>query len=122
MSNFKINQKVVVIEQPSTNGCKNEPRGIAPNVKPNTIHTVKAICYCSNCGRQKLDIGLIMPPSTNLTIRCSCDNRYPHNGRWFLDSSNFRPLIYENISAEIADKLKLIEEKSDVEIKETILQ
>lgn len=113
--NFKLNQKVVAVLKPSTNGSSGEPKGIAPKVKPNAIHEVKAICYCSQCGRQKIDIGLTLPVNTNPNIKCSdCKNWYPSNGRWFLDSSNFRPLQYDNISAEIVEKLKVTEEKSDV--------
>ena len=118
MNNFKIGQKVVSVEKPVTNARNGQPRGIAPKVKSNTIHEVKAICYCSQCGRQKVDIGLIIPQITlqigTGKIICSCGFNYPHNGRWFLDSVNFRPLQYDNISAEIVEKLKLTEEKSDI--------
>ena len=113
--NFKISQQVVMVSKPITNVKNNgEPRGIVPQVKPNTIYEVKAICYCSQCGRQKIDIGLILPPNVKSDIKCGCGNRYPSNGRWFMDAINFRLVQYQNISSEIVEKLKVTEEKSDV--------
>ena len=116
MTNFKVGQKVarrlktVSNQHPPTVGTKS----VSPKVLPNTIYEVKAVCYCSNCGRQKIDIGLIMPPNCTPTMNCFCSVRYTHNGRWFLDAINFRPVLYDNISAEIVESLKLTEEKSDV--------
>ena len=114
MSNLKVGMNVVRIEKPFTNSKKGI-RGIAPPIQPKIVYVIKAICYCSKCGSQKIDIGLILPPNPSLTIECNeCRTRYPTNGRWFVSSINFRPVQYQNISAEILETLKITEEKYDV--------
>ena len=115
MSNLKVGMNVIRIEKSSINTNNTGPRGILPEIKYNTVYEVKAVCYCSQCGSQKIDIGLILPVNINPHIECSdCKNRYPANGRWFVAAINFRPVQYQNISAEIVETLKVTEEKSDV--------
>ena len=115
MNNLKVGMKVIQVENPSRLPKIDKPRMNCPVIKPRTIYEVKAVCYCSQCGSQKIDIGLA-PPSESKRMECSdCKNVYPANGRWFLAAINFRPVQYQNISCEIAETFKITEEKSDVQ-------
>ena len=113
MSNLKVGMNVVRVENPLKH--PKGIQGVSPKFPKGVIHKVKSVCYCSQCGRQKIDIGLSIPPIINdPTIRCSCGFNYFSQGKWFVDAINFRPVQYENISVEIVEKLKITEEKSDL--------
>lgn len=95
MTNFKIGQKVVY-----KSGC-NDPMANAP--QDGEIVTIKDRCSFA-------DAWLV--------------EEYQfakYGGIQYIKSRALRPLIYNNISAEIIEKFKLTEEKADVEIKETEL-
>ena len=92
MTNFKVGQKVVCIS-------KLTPES---QLKVGSIYTIKAIDRCRFSGK----LGFLLFEAT------------PIPSKRLFDATRFRALEYNDATAEILEKFKLTEEKSDVEIKE----
>lgn len=122
---FKVGQKVTLAEK----SAPRHPVSIEASKKVSKydgvvrgkIYIVRGVKYCCNCGEQQIDIGSTLPPefSSNTLIACSnCGKAYSSENIWWCRSADFRAVQYDNISSEIARKIKQTVETSDQHIKE----
>lgn len=105
MSNFKKGQKVVCIFQFSNN-----PKPIDKITLPekDKIYTVREVI------RRENRVGILLEEIVNKPL----NHKHGFGEQGFV-VEGFRPLKYDNISAEILEKFKITEEKSEIGVKET---
>lgn len=112
---FKIGDKVVAKKR----SAPHNPRVSKEKtclVKANVTYTVFDVEYCVKCGKQSIDIGKKIPYALPCRTRCpNCQHViYLNTTKWFLISTDFEKVIYNNISSEIVSKFKETKEKSDI--------
>ena len=106
MKNFKVGQKVVCIDSEGSGGV----------LIKNKIYEIEKLTKSKCCG---VDLLLLKDLSYSGHLQTTTCFRHNHDhGFLAFGSLRFKPLQYENISLEIVSNLKLVEEKSDVQIKE----
>lgn len=90
---FKAGQKVVYV------GNK--------TLKHGEIYTVTDICYCSKCGKQKINVNNFVQDNGTQIHCVVCDTNYQgHTNKRFWSSHVFRPLNYqfgEDVAASIEE-------------------
>lgn len=118
---FKIGDKVVQKSNPPSSKFPfpfDDYKGPYPSCKKNKVYEVIGVMYCSCCGSQFLDLGLKPPPGKHYHCLECGGTAVLTIHTWWLRGLDFEKVVYNNITAEIVEKLSLIEEKSDLSVKE----
>lgn len=96
---FKVGEKVVALTDPTTPFSQRRKKG--------EVYTVKAVSYCSTCGKQSINIG---PCSNGNIIECiGCRKEAPTNGLAWTDSRHFTHPISISDCIEYRVKVSLPE-------------
>lgn len=102
---FYVGQKVVALE------TKTERYNNAWTIVKGNIYFVRGVKYCTNCGKQSIDIGQIT--SSNNYICNGCKARIKTNGICWIDSKRFAPL--QDIEADIEELCERILREVEIE-------
>lgn len=103
---MKVGDRVVCVKAHSQPECP---------LKVGKVYIILDMLLCS-CGEMCIHVGIGNPGDWDATS-CGCGRLLNPDSIWWLDPDLFRPIEYNSATEELANK-KVVEEKSDIPIKE----
>jgi len=119
MRKFKIGDKVIALNTPTSPNCQYRVKG--------KIYTVTMVMNCQLCGVELLNIDNKLSTNPHTKLQCGCNHRMEHFGRGFTQSKHFAPIddideliltCVEDENYEDADFFTKVRETLLVEINE----
>ncbi len=104
---MKVGDRVVCVGSHSNPRCP---------LRVGIIYMIMGCKECPTCGGVGYNVGIGTIPEHQWT-RCTCGARGAIDSVWWISSKLFRPIQYNSATEELANK-KVVEEKSDIPIKE----
>lgn len=113
---FKIGDRITRKQTQSSYKHGHYKNEVSAPIQKNRVFTVLDVEYCKKCGVQSVHIGLKIPYALPVRARCGhCgDIQNLANSKWFLMSTEFEKVIYDNISLELAASFRETIEKPDI--------